>query len=88
MRFQECYSWKVYCRIHHSGEDLYSAFCGGDQTLRKGRIFLSLKFSMPSRRNQDCCASKKGHKIQQLNITEIERDKLVRFNDNSGFNVT
>ena len=40
---------------------------------------------MPSRRNQDLL---KIHNIQQLNTTEFERDKLVRFFDNSRFNVT
>ena len=34
------------------GEVLYSAFCQGDQTIRRGKILLFLKFCMPSRMNQ------------------------------------
>ena len=34
------------------GEVLYSAFCQGDQTIRWGKIFLFLKFCLPSRMNQ------------------------------------
>ena len=35
------------------GGFLYSAFCQGDQTIRRGKTFLFLKFCMPSRMNQD-----------------------------------
>ena len=34
------------------GEVLYSAICQGDQTIRRGKILLFLKFCMPSRMNQ------------------------------------
>ena len=34
------------------GEVLYSTFCQGDQTFRRGKIFSFLKFCMPSRMNQ------------------------------------
>ena len=34
--------WEVVC----------SAFCQGDQTIRRGKILLFLKFCMPSRMNQ------------------------------------
>ena len=35
------------------GEVLYTAFCQGDQTIRRGKIFLFLKFCMLPRMNQD-----------------------------------
>ena len=35
-----------------------------------------------------CCTSKGIHIIQQLNIAEIEQDKVVRFFDNSRYNIT
>ena len=34
------------------GEILCSAFCQGDQTILRGKIFLFLKFCMPPRMNQ------------------------------------
>ena len=34
------------------GEILYSAISQGDQTILRGKIFLFLKFCMPSRMNQ------------------------------------
>ena len=47
------YSYKVYSKTRHIAEALPSALCQGDQDIREGRIFLFLKFCMPSRMNPD-----------------------------------
>ena len=50
---QKRYRYEVYCRKHHTKEALFSAFCGGDKTICIGRNLFSLRFWIPSRRNQD-----------------------------------
>ena len=49
---QEDYSCKSYCEARHTGEVEYSAFCQGDQTIRRGKMFLS-NFCTLSRMNKD-----------------------------------
>ena len=44
IRYRECFRSEIYHRKHHTRDLLYSAFCWGDQTIRWGRIFLSMKF--------------------------------------------
>ena len=70
------------------GEVLYSAFCQGDQTIRRGKVFLFLKFECLQEWIKAWCSAKKVHYIQKLNVNKSERDDLVRFLDDSRFNVS
>ena len=70
------------------GEVLCYAFCQGDQTIRRGKIVLFLKFGMPSRLNQVLLLRQESSLYPIAGITNFERDELVRFHDDSGFNVS